>query len=228
MTTEPTPTMTDLAAVARSVLACPGSMSLLVDGIEHVDGSTSLVLEDRGGLPAITCHLDSPLHRAAEQARSGLLELSSGLPDPDPGLSLVLAGHLDLVGEEVLDDEPAVQVLLVVTRVLLIRRGRRHLIAPQAFRDPTLALNSGYLHRATEHANCCHLAELRRSVAQAVGVPVDGILAAALDRLTPSAVDLVWVDEHGADRRTLTFERPAATPVELGDALRRRLHASIC
>lgn len=234
------PTSFALAAEARSILSCPGAVSLVVDGVEQVQGNPRLVLEDRDGVPVFVCPAGSPVDQAADGRRTALLEISSGLAehhDMPIRPSVVMAARLRSGGHACadLEDSGDWRAAVVETRkVVLVRPGlggqpERHLPVPvEDFRSPVHDLNAGYLQKSVEHANHCHQRELRHSVAQATQTRVDDIAGVALADLSVDGVILRWVDAGGAQVRAIHFPTSARTPVELGEHLRRELHAGIC
>jgi hypothetical protein len=234
------PTSFALAAEARSILSCPGAVSLVVDGVEQVHGNPRLVLEDRDGVPVFVCPAGSPVDQAADDRRTALLEISSGLTEHQ-GLmippSVVMAARLRSGGHACADADASGdwRAAVVETRKVVLVRPRRdgeperHLPVPlDEFRSPAHDLNAGYLQKSVEHANHCHQRELRYSVAQATQTRVDDIAGVALADLRPDGVTLRWVDAGGAQGREIRFSESARTPVELGQHLRRELHAGIC
>ncbi len=88
-----------LAAFARSILACPSSVELVVDGVpDAVEGREFLGAEDPTGEPMFSCLVDSPLARAGAAHRAALLTLGSALGpvgSSDRDATLTLAGRLE-------------------------------------------------------------------------------------------------------------------------------------
>lgn len=220
-----------LAADARSILACPSEVSLVIEGEPLVEDDTGLT--DRRGTPTFLCRPGSPVARAAHAHRSALLTVTSGL-GPRGGSeradTLTLAGRLERVGVEDCDCCQDVRhvVSLRLSFVLLERDGRQHRVALDQFRSLEHDLNRGHLQRSTEHANDCHQEELRQAVSTGTRTPPAELLGVRLTDLTPRSVEVQWVDLDGAHRHVIEFPRVAGTLDELGDLLRHSLHAGIC
>ncbi|WP_435747888.1 hypothetical protein [Nocardioides sp. SYSU DS0663] len=224
-----------LAAAARSILACPRSVTLAVDGVPHaLEGpeAETTGLQDRSGEPVFSCAPGARLAGAAADGGRGLVEVTSGLGragSPDREAVLTLAGPLVVRGREECEccGEPCEVVALVPEVVTLSRIGDdAHLRVPvRDFLSPEHQLNRGFLQRSVEHANHHHQAELRLGVATMTGTRVADVLGVALADLRPSGVELQWVTPEGAERAVLGFPRAARTTAELGDMLRRQLHA---
>ena len=89
-------------------------------------------------------------------------------------------------------------------------------------------MDQDQLTRSAEHANLCHQDELRRAVATTTGTRLAEVVGVSLTDLSPGGVEVQWVDVDGSHCRRLTFDRPATTTDELGEALRRELHAGLC
>lgn len=229
----------ELAATARSILACPSSASLVVDGVEDVlAGMTELGMQDIGGQPTFSCGPGTPLATAARQRRSALLTLGSGLGadgSPDRTITLTLSGRLESLGREDCDccGEVRDRVVMQLNYALLGRPSessapRRQGVPLGEFRSPDHHLNRGFLQRSVEHANACHQEELRRAVATTTGTRFSEVVGVTLTDLTPRQVDVQWVDLQGSHSRTLEFPRTARDTEELGELLRRELHAGLC
>lgn len=224
-----------LAGHARSILACPASARLVVEGEEHAIDDEEVGLTDHRGVPTLLCPADSPIARAAAAHGSALLTLGSGL-GPEDGAeredTLMLAGRLERTGYERCDccQEVRHVVGLDLNFVLLARgEGQRQQRVPLSeFLSPHHHLNRGHLQRSVEHANDCHQVELRQSVALATGTRPGDLLAVRIARLTPADVLLQWVDPDGAHQQLLEFSRPARDLVDLGELLRLGLHAGLC
>lgn len=220
-----------LAAVARSILACPSEVSLVIEGEPLVEDDTGLT--DQRGTPTFLCRPDSPVARAAAAHRSAILTVSSGL-GPRGGRersdALTLAGRLERVDVETCDccHEPRHVVALHLNFVLLASAGHQHRVPLEQFRSSDHELNRGHLQRSTEHANDCHQDELRQAVATGTGTRPAELLGVRLADLTPETVEVQWVDVQGAHRNVIRFPRPAGDLAELGDMLRHSLHAGIC
>lgn len=219
---------------ARSILACPGSVSLVIEGEEHAVGEDEqLGLTDHRGTPTFLCLADSPVARAAATQRSALLTLTSGLGPrggSERGDSLTLAGRLTRSGFERCEccDEMRHVVSLDLNFVLLARPDRHLRVPLDDFRSREHHLNRGHLQRSVEHANDCHQEELRRSVALGTNTRPGDLVGVRIARLSPSEVTLQWVDVTGSHQRSVAFPRRARDLAELGEMLRRGLHAGIC
>jgi hypothetical protein len=245
-TEHPTQTTDDphrLAADARSILACPATVSMVIEGEPHlVDDETELAVTDHHGTPTFVCRADSPVARAASGQASALLTVTSGLGPrggPDRLDTLTVAGRLERTGYERCDccDEERPVVSLDLNFVLLSRPvpgapegtpDRQHRVPIELFRSHDHALNRGHLQRSVEHANDCHQDELRQAVSFGTSTRPADLIGVRLAHLTPSNVELQWVDVDGAHRQVVAFPRTARTLVELGEMLRRGLHAGIC
>lgn len=228
-----------LAAAARSILACPAEVNLVVDGVDELLADRDeLGMTDDEGRPVLVCPTDSPLAEAAAGGRSALLALTSGLGPEGSSTRdarITMAGRLVIEGGRDCEccGEPRTQIAIDLNFVLLSRtvRGapeRRYRVPLDLFRSPELRLNRGFLQRSVEHANQCHQEDLRRAVAMTTGTRMADIVGVSLADLLPSRVDVRWVDPEGAHSRTVVFGRAARTTEELGDLLRARLHAGLC
>ncbi len=234
--------MPDLASVtswgadARSILACPASAGMVVEGepalVDPADDD-GLGVSDHHGTPTFVCRPGSSVARAAAAHRSALLKITSGL-GPAGGAErhdvLTVAGRLERSGSErcACCQEVRHVVSLELRFVLLARAGRQHRVPLEEFRSPRHQLNRGHLQRTVEHANDWHQAELRQAVSHATGTRPGDLLGVALAHLTTSGVELQWVDVAGAHRTALHFPRAARDLPDLGELLRRGLHADIC
>lgn len=231
-----------LAAAARSILACPDDVRLVVDGVDDITAGDEahLDMQDHGGRPVFTCPTDSPLARAATDRRGALLTIDSGLGrpgSPDREATLTLSGRLEATG---LDDCPCctetrMRVSLHLDFALLNRTGAPAPAPEAAVRVPLGAfasrehdLNRGFLQRSVEHANICHQDELRRAVATTTDTRLGDIVGVSLSDLHAGGVELQWVDTTGAHLSRLQFRRPATSPEDLGELLRTELHAGLC
>jgi hypothetical protein len=96
------------------------------------------------------------------------------------------------------------------------------------FRSPEHHLNRGFLQRAGEHANACHQEELRRAVSTIIGTRLSEVVGVTLTGLMPDQVEVQWVDLRGSHSRVLEFPCAARNAEELGELLRRGLHAGLC
>lgn len=231
-----------LAATARSILACPAEIDLLVDGVATILDDESVGgfgVRDAHGSPTFTCRDGSDLALAAVEGRSALLTLASGLGGPtsvDRGDALVLAGRLEVLGQERCECCAEAHTLVGVRLnfALLTRSGdthdleQQHRVPLEDFGSPVHSLNAGFLQRTAEHANAVHQDELRRAVALSSDTRMGDVVGVRLTALSPRGVTVAWVDTEGAHRTTIDFTRPARTPAELGDLLRRELHAGLC
>lgn len=228
-----------LAAAARSILACPSDVQLVVDGVDDIAvglGGADLTLEESDGRPVFACPPDSALARAGLERRSALLTLTSGVGRPGEQsreASLTLAGRLETTGQEACECCTEVRAVVTVhlNFVLLCRgdeAGSQFRVPLSTFLAPEHGLNRGYLQRATEHATQCHQDELRRAVATTSNTRLGDVVGVSLDDLTPSGVTLNWVDTSGAHRRDVRFAHRAADVAELGELLRSELHSGLC
>lgn len=220
-----------LAADARSILACPSEVSLVIEGEPLTEDDTGLT--DRRGTPTFLCRPDSPVARAATAHRSAILTVGSGLGSRGSSErtdTLTLAGRLERVDVEDCDccQEVRHVVSLHLNFVLLARADRQHRVPLEQFRSNDHELNRGHLQRSTEHANDCHQEELRQAVATGTGTRPAELLGVRLADLTPATVEVQWVDVQGAHRNVIRFPRTARDLAELGDMLRHSLHAGIC
>lgn len=224
------------AAHARSILSCPASIELTVDGVAHpLEDDARLGLQDKNGVPTLLCLPGGLLADAARSSRNVLLTLRSGLRDATGWDTLALAGSLRSTGHEACEccDDVRERVVVDVTFVLLLRTHDgetvdRHRVPLAEFRSGAHELNAGYLQRSAEHAAVCHQDELRRAVAARTGARPASIIGAQLTSLAPEGVRLEWVDGDGAHSATLVFPRPARTADELGELLRVELHPGLC
>jgi len=228
-----------LAAAARSILACPAEVNLVVDGVDDLlAGLDELGMTHDEGRPVLACPTDSPLAEAAAGGRSALLTLTSGVGPEGSGTR---DARITLAGRLVIEDrrdceccgEARTHVTIDLNFVLLSQTvegapERQHRVPLDQFHSPDHGLNRGFLQRSVEHANQCHQEELRRAVAMTTGTRMADIVGVALADLLPSRVDIRWVDPAGAHSRTVVFGRAARTTEELGDLLRTRLHAGLC
>ena len=225
-----------LAAAARSILSCPESAQVVVDGVDDVlAGDTGLGLQDVAGVPMFSTVPGSPLAVAAAEGRRALVTLDSAVGDPrsdERDATLSLAGRLEAVSRE--DCECCSDVREVVSLrpsvVMLIRRstGEPTQVPLAAFRSPDHVLNQGYLQRSVEHAVGCHQDELRRAASRLAGVALRDVLGVGLAELRPDGVQLRWVSPDGAHVHDLRFGATATTPEELAELLRRELHPELC
>ncbi len=222
------------AELARSILSCPASAEVAVDGFPAVGSDDDLGLRDEEGVPTFSCRSTSEMADAGRAGSPALVTLVSGLGrggGPDRSLSLTLTGTLAIgplesctcCGEERHD------VVLDLDFVVLHRGdGHQRRVPLREFHSPALRLNRGYLQRALEHANDCHREDLGQVVARTTGTPAEQLLDASLVDLTTHGAELSWIDRQGGHRASLWFSRPARTVEQLGVLLRRELHADIC
>lgn len=223
---------TRLAADARSILACPGEASLVVEGDQHpLDDDATL--SDRRGTPTFVCLPGSPVLRAAVAGRCAVLSVASGLGPRDGaerGDTLALAGRLQQVGVEECDccQEVRHLVALELDAVVLVRGERRLRVPLDGFRSRLHELNRGHLQRSVEHANDCHQGELRQAVAHGTGTRPADLLGVRIARLSPAGVVVQWVDDTGAHEQSIAFAHTARDLADLGDLLRRGLHVGLC
>lgn len=229
-----------LAAAARSILSCPASVHLVVDGMPDVlagPEGDSTVMQDCGGEPTFSTPVSSDLAVAAAEGRAALLTLHSGLGHPgsaDREARLSIVGRLVVRGRETCEccGDPRDVVALVPDLVALGRHGQgaedQVRVDAVAFRATEHQLNRGYLQRSVEHANRHHQGELRRAVSSATGAPLAEVAGVALVDLRVDRVEVRWIGPAGGDRTVLHFPRAARTTAELGDMLRRQLHHGMC
>jgi hypothetical protein len=222
------------AELARSILSCPRSADLAVDGHPAVGCDDDLGLRDEEGVPTFSCRSSSTMADAGRARSRALVTLASGLgplDGPDRRLTLTLTGTLRLgplerctcCGEERHD------VALDLDFVVLGRGGGDQRRVPLAeFRSPARRLNRGYLQRAREHANDCHREDLGQVVTRTTGTPAGLLLDVQLADLTTHGAELAWIDREGGHRAAMWFSRPARSVEELGVLLRHELHAGIC
>jgi hypothetical protein len=239
-TTRPLLDPAQLAGEARSILSCPDGVSLVVDGHPTVLADDALGMQDVHGTPTFSCPPGSELAVAAEHHRSALITLESGLGapgSPERGVTLTLAGRLETRGVEdcACCEETRHVVVLELNFALLTRPtagddrpDQQHRVPLEHFRSPAHHLNRGYLQRSIEHANTCHQDELRRAVSTTTGTPMSRLLGVALADLSPASVQVRWIDVDGAHLTELRFPREARSTAELGEMLRRELHAGLC
>ncbi len=223
-----------VAADARSILACPSTVSLVIEGEEHAVGEDDdLGLSDHRGTPTFVCLPSSAVARAAADNRSALLTVTSGLGPRggrERGDTLTLAGRLERTGAQHCDccDELRHVVSLNLNFVLLAHPERQLRVPLEEFRSRAHHLNRGHLQRSVEHANDCHQEELRQAVGTGTGTRAGDLGGVRIARLTPSDVVIQWVDDSGAHEQVIAFARTARDLAELGDMLRRGLHAGLC
>ena len=91
-----------LAAAARSILACPAEVELVVDGIDDLGAEIDdLQMREDAGRPSFSCATDAALAVAATDRRGALVTLRSGLGrpgSPDRDAVLTLSGRLSATG----------------------------------------------------------------------------------------------------------------------------------
>lgn len=230
-----------LAAAARSILACPADVRLVVDGVDDITEGLQeghLAMQDHSGQPVFTCPVDAALALAATDRRGALLTLDSGLGRPgtaDREATLTLSGRLEAGGLEECEccSDVRMQVVLHLDFALLARSApgaedARIRVPLTAFNSPVHDLNRGFLQRSVEHTNQCHQAELRRAISTRTGTRLGEVVGVHLSGLRADGVVLRWVDLTGSHESRLRFPRAAGTANELGDLLRTELHAGLC
>ena len=225
--------MSNDAELARSILACPETAEIAVDGFPTLAYEDDLGLRDADGTPQFSCPAGSLMAHAGRSRSKALLTLTSALgPEggPDRQLSLTMTGTLAIGPVESCQccGEQRQDVGLEPDFVVLGRGEDQVRVPLRAFRDSALRLNRGYLQRALQHANSCHRADLAEVVSRTTGTPPERLLDAGLADLTTQGAELTWIDRDGGHRATLWFSRPARTVEELGVLLQRELHAGIC
>lgn len=223
------------AELARSILACSTDAALTVDTFPGAGDDEDLGLRDVDGTPTFSCRSWAVLNDAGRARSRALVTLSSGLgpaEGPDRAHTLTLTGTLrpGLVDDCACCGERRHDVHLDVALVVLSRGdGSPQVTVPRrAYLDPGLRLNRGHLQRALEHANACHVGNLRDVVVQRTGTPDEELLDARMARLTTDGVELAWIDLAGAHRAGVPFSRRARTVEELAMLVRHELHTGIC
>lgn len=222
------------AELARSILSCPESAELVVDGYPAVGCDDGLGLRDEDGVPTFSCRSVSMMAAAGRDGSRALVTLASGLGPPggvDRGTSLTLSGRLEtgpLLGCTCCSEQRHDVTLRLDFAVLDRGDGVQRRVPLAAFGDPSLRLNRGYLQRAVEHANDCHLEDLGQVVTRMTGTPAEHLLGVRLTDLTAHGAEIAWIDRDGGHRSSMWFSRPARSVEELGVLLRRELHAGIC
>lgn len=224
--------------LARSILACPAAVDLVVDGYPHVGADSELGMRDQEGTPTFWCRPGSLMARAAQARCGALVTFASAVGaegSPERGATLTVTGRLSTQGTEACTccGELRLDVALDLDFVLLAhtageRAGQQARVPLRAFRSPEHTLNRGYLQRSMEHANDCHREELAQVVGRTTGREAEQLLDASLSDLTVHGAELTWIDVDGAHRTSLWFSRPARTTEELALLLRHELHAGIC
>lgn len=221
------------AELARSILSCPASAELAVDGFPDAGRDGDLGLRDADGVPTFTCRVGSALAEAGRAGSPALVTLTSGLAAGGPAraATLTLTGSLSLGPVEhcTCCGEQRHDVVLDLDFVVLgLGGGDQQRVPLRDFRSPDLRLNRGYLQRALEHANDCHRDDLGEVVERTTGTPPGQLLDVSLVDLTTAGAELSWIDSRGGHRASLWFSRPARTVEELAVLLRHELHAGIC
>lgn len=232
-----------LAAAARSILACPEDVALVVDGVADLAAGSAnhLEMRDQDGRPVFSCLADTPLALAAHDGRGAVLTLRSGLGrpgSPDREARLILSGRLEAAGMEECPccSEVRLRVGMHLDFVLLARdsepsqvpAARQVRVPLSAFGSRAHDLNRGFLQRSVEHTNLCHQDELRRAIATRTDTRLGDVLGVHLTDLRTDRVVLQWVDLSGAHQTDLTFPRAATGTADLGELLRSELHAGLC
>ncbi len=228
-----------LAAAARSILACPASVDVVVDGfdslaelVDPADGD--LAMHDADGVPTFSCAPGAGLARAALGRAGVVLEIASGLGrpgSPERSRRLKLAGRLAVRRDPGCDccGEPHDLVEVEVdVAVLLAGDSSAQRVPLEHFRSPAHQLNQGFLQRSAEHATSCHQDELRHVVATLTGTRMGDLLGVQLTEVSSRGAVLRWVDVTGSQEARIAFPHPARSPRELGHLLRRQLHAGLC
>ncbi len=194
-------------------------------------------MRDLGGQPTFSCLPDTPLAVAGRAGRSALLTLESALGplgSPDRAATLTLSGRLESRAHEDCEccGETRATVVMELnfacSAVTTDGAERQHRVPLEHFRSPEHHLNRGFLQRSVEHANACHQEELRRAVSTTSGTRLSDVVGVTLTGLTPRQVEVQWVDLLGAHSHVLVFRRAARDTEELGELLRRELHAGLC
>jgi hypothetical protein len=223
------------AELARSILACCTDAALTVDEFPAAGDDDDLGLRDVGGLPTFSCRSWSILAQAGKARSRALVTFSSGLgPEggTDRGHTLTITGPLrpGLVEDCPCCGERRHDIHLEVELVVLGRADgpAQVRVQPHEFLDPRLRLNRGHLQRALEHANDCHVDNLRDVVLRRTDTADEELLDARMTGLTTRGVELSWIDLQGAHRATVPFSRRARTVEELAVLVRHELHAGIC
>lgn len=219
-----------VAARARSILACPAEVELSVDGSPVGAPEGTLSLCDDAGRATFVCETGCDLLVSAGRRLVATLRIRSGLHGAGDEDVLTLTGRLVPAGVERCGSCPEEhqRVVLEPSAVLLGLAGRQLPVPVADFLAAEHALNRGYLQRAVEHANLCHGDDLRRAVSRRTGLPLPRLIGASLTALTPSGVELRWVDTDGAHSERLCFSSPATDTAELGQRLREHLDATWC
>ena len=221
------------AQLARSILACPASAEVAVDGYPAAGCDDELGLRDEDGTPTFSCRASSLMAEAGRTGSRALVTLVSGLGPaggPDRGHTLTLTGTLVLgpLDSCTCCGEVRHDVALDLDFVVLGGDGDQRRVPLGEFRSPELKLNRGYLQRALEHANDCHREDLGQVVSRTTGTPPEHLLDVVLADLTTHGAELSWIDRRGGHQASLWFSRPARTVEELAVLLRKELHAGIC
>lgn len=223
-----------LASTARSILACPAAIDLVVDGVDslaEILADENLTMRDVDGVPTFSCPPGSELARVALTRPGAVLQLTSGLHSPADAHRLKLAGGLTVrrLPECGCCGEPREIVELAVDFALLVRGCRDAERVPlEAYLSPVHQLNAGYLRRSVDHANAHHQEELRHAAATLTRTRAADVVGVQLAGLTADGVELRWVDPTGARATYLRFPWRARTTSELADLLRQELHSGLC
>lgn len=226
-----------VAAAARSILACPAEVQLVVDGIDDVTAGLDeahLGMQDHAGRPVFSCPSDSALAIAATDRRGALLTIASGLGrpgSPDREASLTLSGRLEATALEECTccEAERMRVSLHLDYALLSPGSTSHVRVPLcAFASREHDVNRGFLQRLAEHANRWHQPELRRAVASISETRLGDVIGVQMVDLRADGVELQWVDGSGAHRSDRHFPRAAYSPEQLVGLLRAELHAGLC
>lgn len=196
-----------LGGLARSIVSCPESFELVVEGVPLAAPG---ILHGVGGTGVVRL-LSKPngdLARLANLAPPALMYVESALAGWR-NHSLAIVGELDYVGEVHEEEDPEaahVVIDLIPSRVVImgplnesLEAGRVEADVPLAeFRSGAHAMNSGYLQRAAEHANACHQSDQRRSVALSLGRPISDIGGVEIHHINSQSAYVDWLDTEGA------------------------------
>lgn len=221
--------MDSTASTARSILSCPRGGSVVIDGIPYSMAELDMQgFADDGGRPTFLCPPEQRLAYAGRRGSHVVLVLEGALGGDE---AIRLTGMLRWLRTDACTccETEWEEVAMDVSHVMLVRPGGEAVAIPlDAFADRSLDLNDGVLHRNQDHLNNHHGTELREAVANRAYVPVDSVLAAQIAGLCADGFEFQWIDERGAHSARTTFDRPARTPEDLVDGVRKALAAEIC
>lgn len=234
-----TPSLLDVAAEARSVLARPSQIRLTIGSahyeLDHRDG-----VVDVSGAPSLAVPAGSPVAEHAERGLAAQLRVRSGLDGPaDPARrqTLTLSGRLGRLAVQDCDCCDRTQHLLALRPDFVLLTtwarvdnpdyfpGRPVRVPLSAYGSPAYDLSRGFLQTLAEHTTAHHHLELFAWVTTLTGERPAAVTVAGLD---PEGVWLQWVDPTGGHRRRLRFERSVRTRPELSTALTGLLGLSLC